>query len=131
MSLVGLSVRMLFSIEKIRAAETMCSDALIWRSQPMLLMIGNYISQSTIMMERFDAKQYQPNDNADCKSSSMSRWICSQNRSCTVFFSFRLFLSKFQYLGLTDTPKLLYFFLPSLQILTIRGCSPFARVFDL
>ena len=42
--------------------------------------------------ERIDAKQYQSNNNADCKSSSMSRWICSQNKSCTVFGLTRLVL---------------------------------------
>ena len=46
-------------------------------------------------------------------------------------FDFGMFFSKFQCSALTDTPKLLYFRLPSMQTQIIRGCSPLPRVFDL
>lgn len=46
-------------------------------------------------------------------------------------FDFGMFFSKFQCSALTDTPKLLYFRLPSMQTQTISGCSPLPRVFDL
>lgn len=39
--------------------------------------------------------------------------------------------TKFQCSAFTDTPKLLYFRLPSLQTQIIRGCSPLLSVFDL
>ena len=42
-----------------------------------------------------------------------------------------LFFSKSQKCGKIDIPKLLYFFLPSLQIRIINGCEPSASVFDL